>query len=193
MGIFQITTFSHWNYFLAIERDLEVLSRYVEFTPDNYKAYSIEMARIILSAGSEIDVLLKAICNKASPGDAADSITKYKKVVKSKLPNMMVFQVDIPRWEIYITPWEPWQSIDVPEWWTAYNKVKHHRDDEYHLANLFNTLNAVAALYVAILYLYPLKAEKGLLLPTPSLLRPSIKDHTGFVNRGFESGVIYKL
>ena len=26
---------SHWNYFLAIERDLEVLSRYVEFDESN--------------------------------------------------------------------------------------------------------------------------------------------------------------
>lgn len=34
----------HWNYFLALERDLETVSRYVEFTPDNYKIHSIELA-----------------------------------------------------------------------------------------------------------------------------------------------------
>ncbi len=189
----QIRTIRHWNYFLAIEKDLEVLSRYVQFTLENFKAYSIEMALIILTAASEIDVLLKAICNKESPEDNANNILKYKKVVESKLPNIMSFQVDIPRWGLCIPTWHSWKSEDVPSWWTAYNKVKHHRNDEYHLANLFNTLHTVAALYVTILYFYPLQAKRGLLLPSPSLFRPSVKDHTGFVNRGIESGINYKL
>ena len=193
MTILQINSTNHWNYFLAIERDLEALSRYVEFSSDNYTTYSLEMARIILAAASEIDVLLKAICNKESPGDAADNIIKYKKVVESKLPNIMDFEVDIPRWDIHLIPWEIWKSNDVPDWWTAYNKVKHHRNDEYRRANLFNTLYTVTALYVTILYFYPSKAKDGLLLPTPSLCRPSIKDYNGFINRGFESGINYKL
>ncbi len=33
----------HWNYFLALENDLDRLSRYVEFTTPNYPVYSIEL------------------------------------------------------------------------------------------------------------------------------------------------------
>lgn len=40
----------HWNYFLALERDLEVLSRYVEFANRNYKTYSIELAHLLFGA-----------------------------------------------------------------------------------------------------------------------------------------------
>ena len=52
----------HWNYFLAIESDLERLSRYVEFSKDNYKTYSLAMAHLLLSSASEVDVVLKGIC-----------------------------------------------------------------------------------------------------------------------------------
>lgn len=54
----------HWNYFLVLESDLEHLSRYIEFTKDNYKIYSQEMARLLLTAGSEVDVVLKGLCKK---------------------------------------------------------------------------------------------------------------------------------
>jgi hypothetical protein len=32
----------HWNYYLALERDMEQLSRYVEFCEPNLSVYSIE-------------------------------------------------------------------------------------------------------------------------------------------------------
>nr|VFJ75657.1 MAG: hypothetical protein BECKFM1743C_GA0114222_108651 [Candidatus Kentron sp. FM]VFJ75929.1 MAG: hypothetical protein BECKFM1743A_GA0114220_108881 [Candidatus Kentron sp. FM]VFK21500.1 MAG: hypothetical protein BECKFM1743B_GA0114221_107901 [Candidatus Kentron sp. FM] len=31
----------HWNYFLALEADIEHLSRYVEFSEENYCTHSI--------------------------------------------------------------------------------------------------------------------------------------------------------
>jgi len=40
----------HWNYFFAIEDDLATLSRYVEFHEDNFTTYSIEIARILMTA-----------------------------------------------------------------------------------------------------------------------------------------------
>ena len=34
----------HWNYFLALDKDVEALSRYVEFDESNFDTYSNEMA-----------------------------------------------------------------------------------------------------------------------------------------------------
>jgi len=47
-------------------------SRYVEISPDNLKTYSVEYTKIVLSATSEVDVLLKQIysalsCKKMKP------------------------------------------------------------------------------------------------------------------------------
>ena len=62
---------AHWNYFLAIERDLEILSRYVEFDEKNFKCFSIEIARIALAAGAEVDVVCKQMCLAANPNSKA--------------------------------------------------------------------------------------------------------------------------
>jgi hypothetical protein len=40
----------HWNYFIALERDLETTTRYVEFTPANFSTYSIEFAHLLFAA-----------------------------------------------------------------------------------------------------------------------------------------------
>ena len=50
----------HWNYFLALDRDLEVVSRYVEFTKPNFNVYSIELAHLLFAAASEVDVVYAA-------------------------------------------------------------------------------------------------------------------------------------
>ena len=43
MGVEEHESFPHWNYFLAMEEDLDRLSRFVEFTTNNYECYSIEL------------------------------------------------------------------------------------------------------------------------------------------------------
>jgi len=48
-------SFPHWQYFIAIESDLENTARYVEVAEDNFGTYSVEYSRILLSASSEID------------------------------------------------------------------------------------------------------------------------------------------
>ena len=52
----------HWNYLIALERDLEVASRYVEFCQRNFDVYSIEFAHLLLAAASEVDVVAKLLC-----------------------------------------------------------------------------------------------------------------------------------
>ena len=63
----------HWQYFLAIEADMENTTRYVQPTGDNFKTYSIEFASILLSAGSEIDVVAQVL-SKASASERQYSI-----------------------------------------------------------------------------------------------------------------------
>lgn len=37
----------HWNFFVALESDLTVMSRYIEFVDENFGVYSIELARLL--------------------------------------------------------------------------------------------------------------------------------------------------
>jgi hypothetical protein len=51
----------HWNYFIALEEDMQALSRYIEFCDDNLDVYSIELAHLLFAAASEVDVLAKSV------------------------------------------------------------------------------------------------------------------------------------
>ncbi len=139
---------SHWNYFLALERDLDVLSRYVEFHDDNFKCFSLEIGRILLGAGAEVDVVCKLICR--SRGVESDNILTHRTGVTAVFPDIPNFKVQLLKFGLVEkTPWQNWQEADKPpDWWSAHNKVKHERDEHYAKANLGHALNAVAGLFV---------------------------------------------
>jgi len=185
---------SHWNYLLAIERDLDELSRYVEFDEKNFDCFSIEIARILLATGAEVDVVCKQICSVVKPESPAKNINDYRANIKSAFPRIPQFKVLLPRFGLTLTPWDEWKKADgVPFWWTAYNKIKHQRDSVYHRANLNNALNAVAGLFVMVLYLYKDSAEAGGLVPSPQLLRVPDRIFGGGVCQGYELGIQYRL
>mgnify|MGYP001575632093 CR=1 FL=1 len=172
MAITSCVTQPHWNYFLAIERDMDVLSRYIEFDERNFGCFSIEIARVLLAAGAESDVVCKQLCQAVAPQTAAKNINDYIKVILDSTPKIASFQIDVPRFGLELHPWDELQKSGnrVPLWWTAYNKIKHHRNSHYNLANLKNALNAVAGLFVVTLYHYKTEAEFGK-LSAPQLFR----------------------
>ena len=144
---------NYWRYFLTIEDDLIKLSRFIEFSNENYSTYSMELVRILLVSCSEIDVLLKLLCKELKPDCDCKNIGKYADVILEKIPLIQELEIYIPEYSIKLLPWEGWKKGNKPEWWNDYTSVKHQRLDCYKKASLKNALNAVAALYaVEILY-----------------------------------------
>lgn len=169
MGIKEGKKLIHWNYFLALDSDAEKLSRYVEFTQDNFDAYSIEMARLLLSAASEVDVVAKLLCNQVDSSAKAKTIEDYRDILNDPLIELRDMTIEIPRYGLTLTPWKNWKKNKTPNWWSDYNKVKHKRDINFEKANLQNTLNSIAGLYCLLLYYYNEEAKSGHLIPNPSL------------------------
>jgi hypothetical protein len=162
----------HWSYLLAIEHELNEVSRFVEFDERNFDCFSIEIARLLLTSAAEVDVVCKRLCKIINQESKANSIHQYETEIVAAFPSIPQFQVLLPRFGLTLTPWNEWSRPgSVPFWWTAYNKIKHHRDSEYHRASLKNALNAVAGLFVVVLHLYKDKANRGQLGPLPELLR----------------------
>jgi len=172
MATISTKTDAHWNYFLSVEADLERLSRFIEFDYRNNQCFSAENTRILNTAAAETDVVCKQICRALDSHSSASSIYTYCKAIVPAFPIIPRFEVLLPWHGLQLMPWENWETNRVPEWWTAYNKLKHHRDTEYHRASLKNVLNAVAGLFVVCLYLYKDKASFGELVPDPRILRP---------------------
>jgi hypothetical protein len=150
----------HWNYFLALERDLEDISRYVEFSEMNLKTYSIEFTHLLLSSSSEVDVLLQQICSILRPDSSLDNIDSYRSIIKKDLPGIINERVSIDRYEMSFKPWENWNGDVNPDWWKYHNKVKHERHIYFHQANLQNTLNSMGGLLLSVIYYYQLAFSK---------------------------------
>lgn len=192
MGIHEAPTPQHWNYFLALEDDVIRLSRYLEPTKDNFDSYSLELARILFAAASEVDVVAKRLCQELNSKSRPDSITKYKSEILAAQPQMTSAVVEIPRFGLTFTPWKQWKADPSPRWWRAYNNVKHHRHTHFPEASLEHTLNAVAGLFVLLLFYYRSEGQNGKLTPNPTILRAGAPFHVDRIM--WESGAyVYKL
>lgn len=191
MEIQQTETPQHWNYLLSIEEDLFTLFRFVEPTESNMSTHSLELARILFSASSEVDVVAKLLCKKLNSDTNAKNINDYRLIIAGSIPRFYEVTVHLPRYGLTLTPWENWGSEKNPNWWKAYNNVKHKRNEHFQDANLINTLNSVAALFVLLLFFYREEAQQGQLSPNPRLLtvgEPFILDSSFY---GAERTTVY--
>jgi hypothetical protein len=167
--------YPHWQYFVALCHDLERVARYVEISKDNFSVYSIELARLYLAAGSEIDVVAKLLCQQVDSSAKLEGINTYRTTILKKYPNMPSVEVILPRYEISFYPRQDWSKGSNPSWWKAYNNVKHERDKHYKAANLENTLSAIAGLLTFIGYLHSKELLGYQLMPQPEFMRFSSK------------------
>jgi hypothetical protein len=163
-------SYTFWEYFLALESDLESTARFVEIHPDNYDTFSIEYARLLLAASSEVDVLCKRLCKALEPTSTVNGITNYRNAINRAYPRFHTVEVIIPRFGLSLHPWQAWVGDSNPPWWTSYNHIKHRRDTYYQEANLQNTLDSIAALFVLALYLHKTERSNERLYPYPRLL-----------------------
>jgi len=151
----------HWKYFLTVDQDLSLMSRYIEFSEDNFDVYSIELVRLFLSVCSEIDIVMKTLCesyceesyNREMKGRRNPNIDVYRSVINQRFDLFYSIDVEIPKCSISRTPWKKFSEEGNPSWWQAHNDVKHSRRTNYQKANLANVIDAGAGLLVAIVYL----------------------------------------
>lgn len=174
-----------WNYFFCIEEDIAALSRWIEFSTENETVYSIELARLLMTASAEADVVAKGLCRALDPHSRASSINAYRAQLLATYPDLPQSEVAIPRFGKTLHPWSKWNNSEEPPlWWTANNKIKHHRAEHFKEATLKNVLNAVAGLMV--LLVLRSARERTSLYPGPSVFEPrsyAFRDGQGIVFR----------
>jgi hypothetical protein len=172
--------FPHWEYFLTLDADLALVSRYVEFAQENFETHSVELVRLILAAGSEIDVVAKGFCRVLNPNGTFENINDYGAEITARYPGFPGLKVTVPRYGLAFEPWALWASGQNPSWWRSHNDVKHQRDLHYREANLENALNAVSGLFALLLYYYQPALYKHELVPWPGLLHLATDHYKDF-------------
>ena len=156
-------SFVHWNYYMALEDDLKKIARYIEFNQDNFTVYSLELAHLLLATSSEVDVVLKSLCKLLDSNFNGSNINDYKSVIKEKLPHFMNEKICISRYGITdVQPWLNWtlEEEKSPNWWKAYNGVKHQRDTNFKEANLQHVINSIGALLITNFYYYKILLQQ---------------------------------
>jgi hypothetical protein len=144
----------HWDYYLTIEQDLFQSKRFVEHANFNFSAYSSEFAKILLLAASEVDVVIKVLCNALAPEKKPKRIDQYANILLGRIPAIVTFEIMVNR--IKLCPWGGWriENDGSPIWWKACNNTKHDRGAKFTEANLLNATLAVGALRIILMLLY---------------------------------------
>ena len=60
---------------VAVGHGVEV---YIEFNPQNFGVYSIELAHLLFTAASEVDVIAKLLCRRFAPDEPCENINHYR-------------------------------------------------------------------------------------------------------------------
>lgn len=165
----------YWMYYLELEQMMVSTKRYVEFDKSNFSTYSMQYQQLLENACGELDVVGQYIAHELDDGFNRDNkrntIQHWWYVIQSWYANISNYQTATCNDTINLTPWNSFhvektsggprkyklqEGAQFPVWWNAYNSVKHNRtlydkekmDKNYRKANLENTLNAFAALYL---------------------------------------------
>lgn len=155
----------HWSYYLVLEKDFLEIERYVTFDlgnnflyddnesndKGNSECFSNEFIKQYQAICSEVDVILKSICKEFDNNSSANDMKNYTAEILNCWPEIVQQKVKIK--DIELQPFSNWSGSEEeeytsPAWWAPYNKVKHNRLSNYRNANLKNTLNALAGLYI---------------------------------------------
>ncbi|MBQ3409667.1 MAG: hypothetical protein IJH12_10770 [Clostridia bacterium] len=170
----------YWNNYILIEKEFRETSKYVTLSDDNYDTYSTEYIKLLLQIGSEVDVLLKDFCSYIDKSFCGENMNEYRDCISTSYKDLFQQKVRVIHMKKDIEPWDAMLKQQPIGWWTAYNKVKHERNQtntidgitktSYKFANLRNTLMALGGLYQILLNYYLMLAQhenKHVLIPLP--------------------------
>lgn len=151
--------------YINIEKDLRDVFNFIEPCEENLSSFSFELYSLLLRACTEVELNCKEImeANGATPQGKHFTMTDYKKIERSS--HLSHYTVTYNNWrqkeastgELKYIPkvFRPFANFDVsinrsPDWYSAYNAVKHDREENLENANLGNCMNAVGGILVLL-------------------------------------------
>ena len=145
----------YWNYYQSVEKMLKETNQFVAHTIENGSTFSDEFAKIILLSGSEIDSILKVLCNllEIKPKDNNYTMKEYSKVLEKidnikEIEYMIDYSSSLDSYGISIYPFANFNKNikhSGLEWWEDYQAIKHDRVSATKKCTLLNALKIVSA------------------------------------------------
>ena len=151
-----------WSSYTSVEDDFIDYLNYVPWTHGHKKVWSPKLANLLLNIGSLIDSIFRSYLDSPT----VDLVEDIDKIRGKRNPNINDFQkvyekvYSFSNREVYllstegkITPLSNWKNQKSPDWWTAYNQVKHNRFENKTEATLEKTLYALSGLFLVCVLL----------------------------------------
>ena len=155
---------SYWPIFERLEAELCELTFSIAFTDSHLGVHSSRLADLLLRVGSECENVGKSLCADKNLLPAG---TRIDRLTFPDVGNAIAQRISIRAKELGII-W-PYQSFTVaavrpfgvwqptastnPDWFKAYNSLKHNRIDNASKANVHNVTWALGGLFVLNLWL----------------------------------------
>lgn len=153
-----------WEYYRDLERQFEDFLNYVPYLDRNEDTYSFRLVNLILAIGAHINSAFEEMAKYAEFAEKYPTLLKkikkreagikdyYVLAAYYKLPQREVMFKRLPTRE-NIIPFKGYErvkdeKVKTPDWWRAYNSVKHRFSQSFEKANLKNTRNALAGAFL---------------------------------------------
>jgi hypothetical protein len=137
-----------------LKKDLKLIFEYVEPCEENLNTFSHRTFELLIRACMEVESLCKLVFSKnrvALPHNA--NMIRYSDLEGA----MKLSEYEVLSYGFKYPPFAPFSSFsnDIrenrsPEWYRAYNNVKHNRTEKFNQASLDNVIQAVGAVYVLL-------------------------------------------
>ena len=140
--------------FYHFQEELQYLFKYIEPVSGNLNTYSYAIQQLLILVCVEVEANFKAIFrdNKYTTKEEHNwTIWDYSRINVSH--HLSGYGVEFPQWDVAghrYYPFKAWEGnrIAVPEWYHAYNHVKHDKDALKEYATFGNLLRAFVGLFV---------------------------------------------
>lgn len=138
--------------FLSLQADMLLLMDFVEPAEANLSTYSHKIQQLLVRACIETEANLTAILRENGYGGGQLSMQDYQLVNHSHA--LASYEVRVPTWRgagDIRRPFHAWaDGRSSLKWYRAYNKSKHDRHDNFHLATFEALVDAMAGLIVLL-------------------------------------------
>ena len=141
-----------------LKHDLRTIFEFIEPNPANDIAYSHRNYELLLRACTEVESLCKQIF-KANNILNAENIKRFSDLNgPMKLSEFTVrsYGFIYPEFKPFESFSYPNRDLRSPNWYKAYNDVKHKRHDNFAKASLKNVIEAAGGVYVLLVSMYGL-------------------------------------
>lgn len=144
--------------------ELRAICRVTTPNPDTHNVYGSRIRNLLILASTEVEALMRGTLlangykpkpNPRFPNDDHLTMTDYVKLAGPMRLAEYEVRLTSQRKYPHIKPFGGWiDNKTKPDWYNAYNLVKHDREKNMHQATLKHAMAAVAAVHVLLIAQY---------------------------------------